>query len=392
MRKEFGRTLTLATGAGTGAVAVYFLDAHAGAGRRALVRDKAYHGFKRLGEAMVTVASDAAGKSHAVMPALKHRLFDETVDDGVLIERVRAKLGRYVSHPGSIQVDSERGAITLRGPILESERKGLLRRTARVPGVREVRDALEPHAAPGVTPGLQGEGGRKGERFELFQRTWSPATRFAAGSLGAGLAFAGLRRGGPAGWAFGLLGAGWCARALANMPLRGIFGLDRGAVSIRLQKTINLNAPISEVFALWSSYDNFPRFMPHVIEVKDLGRGLSRWRIKALPGLSTEWEAEITELVPYRTLAWRSLPGAAVPNEGVVRFQPNGKGGTTVDVKLAYHPPAGAIGHAFAALLGADPKKKLDRDLMIMKDFVERTPSHVGRTAGTAGTIGPSVG
>jgi hypothetical protein len=56
---------------------------------------------------------------------------------------------------------------------------------------------------------------------------------------------------------------------------------------------------------------------------------------------------------------------------GVVRFQPNANGSTTVHIHMSYNQPAGAIGHALATVLGADPKKKMDDDLMRMKTMIE---------------------
>jgi uncharacterized membrane protein len=39
---------------------------------------------------------------------------------------------------------------------------------------------------------------------------------------------------------------------------------------------------------------------------------------------------------------------------------------------MSYTPPAGAIGHGLALLLGADPKSQMDEDLARMKAFIER--------------------
>jgi uncharacterized membrane protein len=46
-------------------------------------------------------------------------------------------------------------------------------------------------------------------------------------------------------------------------------------------------------------------------------------------------------------------------------------GGTRLDIKMSYNPPAGALGHVVAKLFGADPKTKLDEDLLRMKTFLE---------------------
>ena len=42
-----------------------------------------------------------------------------------------------------------------------------------------------------------------------------------------------------------------------------------------------------------------------------------------------------------------------------------------VHIQLSYNPPAGAVGHAVAALFGADSKTEMDEDLMQMKTMIE---------------------
>lgn len=389
MERNLDRTLTAAGGAGLGAGLLYILDPQAGGARRARLRDRTVHAFKRAGDALEMVASDLVGRSHGIRPRLRHALDHEPVDDRVLAERVRAKLGRYVSHPRSIAVQCQDGKVTLSGPVIAREASALLARVRRLPGVREVRDSLTPHEKTAGVPGLQGGGPRRGERFELWQASWTPAFRLLAGSAGAGLLLSGLRSGSPRGWLAAAGGAGLLARAWYNEPIRRIFGIGFGPAAVRLQKAINIDAPVDAVYRAFASYDNFPRFMPHVKEVRDLGEGRSHWKVHALPGATVEWDAEITELIADRSLGWTSLPGASVPNAGIIRFSGNRKGGTTVDIKLGYHPPAGEVGHAFARLLGADPKRKLDRDLMIMKEFVERQAAAASDGSLRPGDISP---
>lgn len=60
-----------------------------------------------------------------------------------------------------------------------------------------------------------------------------------------------------------------------------------------------------------------------------------------------------------------------VRHSGQVHFRGNDDGSTTVDVRLVYDPVAGAVGHTFARLLGADPKRQMDDDLLRMKTFLE---------------------
>lgn len=408
MDRILDRTLTAAGGAGLGAGMLYILDKGSGGRRRARLRDKAVHAVKQAGDIVGMVVSDVAGRSHGIRPALRHALAKERVDDRVLAERVRAKLGRYVSHPRSIGVSARDGKVTLTGPIIAREAPALLAHIRHVPGVRQVEDSLTPHEKTAGVPGLQGgsrrsgergahkdeRGAHKGERFELMQAAWTPAVRFAAAASAIGL-IAEARRGGFRGWISAAAGAGLMARAWFNEPIARIFGIGTGPAAIRLQKTINIDAPVDLVYRMFAGYDNFPLFMPHVKEVRDLGEGRSHWKVQVLPGASAEWDAELTELIADRSLGWTSLPGSSIPNAGIIHFSPNSRGGTTVDIKLGYHPPAGEVGHAFARLLGADPKRKLDRDLMIMKDFIERhaaaTTSDGGAAVG-AGAAGRERG
>lgn len=374
MRRKFDPALAAAGGAGLGAGLHYLLDPRSGARRRSRLKGRAIHAVKRAGDALGSAAADMAGRSNALAPLLR-RAFrgGAPVEDRILAERVRAKLGRYVSHPRSISVIAADGAVTLSGPVLAREAPALLAHIRKVPGVLSVADALVPHGSGDGVPGLQGgHAPRRGERFELLQACWSPAFRLGAAGAGAACLLTGLARGGLRGAGEALAGLSLLARAWYNEPLRRVLGIGYGPAAVRLQKAVNIDAPVDLVFRVFASYDNFPLFMPHVMEVKDMGGGRSHWKVRAIPGVTVEWDAVITELIADRSLGWTSLEGAAVPNAGVIHFSPNRRGGTLVDIKLGYHPPAGELGHAFARLLGADPKRKLDRDLLIMKEFIER--------------------
>lgn len=97
--------------------------------------------------------------------------------------------------------------------------------------------------------------------------------------------------------------------------------------------------------------------MSHLKEVRDLGHGRSHWIAAGPVGLPVEWDAEITELAPTEIMAWRSVPGSVVVNAGRIRFHPAPDGGTRLDIRISHQPPAGAVGHVIARLLGSDPKR-----------------------------------
>ena len=177
MDKNFDRALAAAGGAGLGAGLHYLLDPRAGARRRSRLRGLVAHAVMRAGDAIGSAAADVAGRSHAIRPLVR-RAFrgGGPVEDRILAERVRAKLGRYVSHPRSISVIAADGAVTLAGPVLAREAPGLLAHIRKVPGVVSVENALVPHEKSDGVPGLQGGSApRRGERFELLQACWTPA-------------------------------------------------------------------------------------------------------------------------------------------------------------------------------------------------------------------------
>ncbi|QNA91088.1 SRPBCC family protein [Massilia sp. Dwa41.01b] len=118
---------------------------------------------------------------------------------------------------------------------------------------------------------------------------------------------------------------------------------------MELEKSIRIDASPDEVYELWSNYENFPRFMSHVVEVRDIGRRRSHWVVQGPAGTQFEFDSVLTEQSKNRRLAWRSEPGAQIPNAGSVEFEPY-RGGTRVTVRLSYTPPAGVLGHGLASL------------------------------------------
>jgi uncharacterized membrane protein/gas vesicle protein len=190
-----------------------------------------------------------------------------------------------------------------------------------------------------------------------------------------------LMRRSPLRMAIGVAGLVLLARSASNMPLRSM--IQRGTSAGRtydLEKSIWIDAAPEEVYDLWTDYENFPRFMSHVIEVRDLGHRRSHWVVQGPAGTRLEWDAVLTEQSRPHRLAWRSEPGAEIPQSGSVTFEPS-RGGTLVTVRMSYTPPAGAIGHGLAMLLGADPERQMEEDLARMKSFIERgsLPRDAGR-------------
>ena len=139
----------------------------------------------------------------------------------------------------------------------------------------------------------------------------------------------------------------------------------------RVEKAVGIGAPVEVVFDLFSDFENLPRWMEHIREVRRTGRRYTRWRADAPAGMEIEWEAETTVFEPDRRIAWRSVRGD-IETDGEVVFTALGPDETEMRVVLGYDPPGGRLGAAFARLLGQDPERQLAEDLERFRRIAER--------------------
>jgi uncharacterized membrane protein len=361
-----------------GAGIAYMLDPRGGRRRRSLIRDQFAHLWRKNIHNLGNIGRYVHGQSLGLL-ALLGQPFQRQIDlpDAKLVARVRTALGRASSHPHAIRVDADQGRVLLRGLVLARELPRVVSRVSRVRGVKELINRLESHGNPENIPSLQGQNARAGRRLGILREYWSPTTRLAVGGFGCGMTTYGLARKDLTGAALALVGLGLFTRAASNLPLKRLTGIHAGRRAIDIQKTININAPLEDVFRFLIDYENFPHFMHNIREVRDLGNGRSRWVVAGPAGMPVEWNSILTDYVPYEIIAWKSEPGSVVAHAGAVRFQRNDDGSARVDIKMSYNPPAGAIGHGLATLFGADPKHELDADLLRVKTLLETGhPAH----------------
>lgn len=357
-------------GLGIGVLAMYFLDPDRGGRRRALVGDKVMSAGRDLPDAVGVTARDISNRARGAWAQATKLFTSDDASDQVIEARVRAKLGRVVSHPHAVHVTSRGGNITLNGVILAREVPELVKNVMDVRGVKTVDCQLKEHNSPEGVPSLQG-GSTREARSEFMQQNWSPAARVAAGAAGTAALAYGITKRDAVGFGLSAAGAALLARSATNIELQRLLGFGGGRTAITIDKSINVAAPPDVVYALWSNFENFPQFMTNVLEVKSINDNLSHWKVAGPAGVPVEWDAEITRVEPGEMIAWKSVEGSTVANAGYVLFEPTDDGGTEVTVRISYNPPAGAIGHAVARAFGADPKSEMDTDLMRMKTLLE---------------------
>jgi hypothetical protein len=205
-------------GAGLGAGLMYLLDPQGGRRRRALARDKTVSALKTGGNTALKTGKNLGNRTKGLVHEAGSLLHRGEVDDKVLCDRVRSKIGRIASRPSDIEVSSLEGRVKLLGsvPVLEADR--LLATVAKVKGVKDVDCQLQFLESEDAS--LQGNGSSRSR----LARAWKPATLILAGTGGAALAIAGFKRRDKVGAALGAAGIG----LLANSFTRGRNGREEG--------------------------------------------------------------------------------------------------------------------------------------------------------------------
>lgn len=359
---------SLLFGAGIGAGIMYFMDPNLGDRRRALIRDQVIRFQRRADESIETAVRDMRNRARGIMAEGMSRIDQEPASDRVIEERVRARLGFLTRHPRAVQVQVQNNIATISGDVLANEVDNLLAGVKKVRGVQRVENQLRVHETTENIPQLQGAGWMPGDdRSSLM---WSPSTRLLAGASASSLLVWGMGKGGIIGTLAQIGGVALGVRALTNLDFGRLTGMTEESDAVRIRKTININAPVDQVYSLWSNFENFKQFMSNIEEIKDLGNGKSHWVVKGPAGSKVEFDAMTTENRPNEMIAWETTEDAAVKHRGQVRFRES-ETGTQVNVNMAYTPPAGVAGHTVAKLFGKDPKSEMNADLARMKSLLE---------------------
>lgn len=365
--------IVIAAATAFGAGLMYWLDPSAGRRRRARAVEKAIH-WRQAGvhEVDMTVR-DVGHRLYGRALEARARLKREPVASGVLVQRVRARIGRLVSHPGAICVTAADGYVTLSGAVLADEVTRLISAVRAVRGVREVLSDLQVHETPSSVPSLQAGGPSEAQVAERVScASWPKAARGGAATIGAGMAILGRRAANPMVKGAALLAGGaLITRALTDVPLSRLVGLRSGRRAVVIDKSITINQSVEQVFNCFRDVTGFPHFMSHVRAVEVVDDKHHRWVVDGPAGIPIRWKSEVTRMEPNRLVAWRSVPGSLVESAGKVVFTPVGDGSTRIEIQMSYNPVVGLLGHFVARLFGVDPKSLFDDDLVRMKTYLE---------------------
>ncbi|HEX3177417.1 MAG TPA: SRPBCC family protein [Methylomirabilota bacterium] len=143
-----------------------------------------------------------------------------------------------------------------------------------------------------------------------------------------------------------------------------------------IEQSIDVDVPVRTAYNQWTQFEEFPRFMEGVEQVRQLDDKRLHWRAK-VAGKVKEWDAEITEQTPDQRIAWTSRSGAW--NAGVVTFHKLDDNRTRVMLQIDYDPQ-GVVENVGDAVGFVGMRVK--GDLQRFKDFVESRGRETGAWRG----------
>src|SRR5262245_38155326 len=152
---------------------------------------------------------------------------------------------------------------------------------------------------------------------------------------------------------------------------------------MRIEQSIDVNVPVRTAYNQWTQFEEFPRFMEGVEEVRQLDDKRLRWKAR-IGGKTKEWDAEITQQRPDERIAWTSRGGAF--NAGVVTFHRLSDTVTRVMLQLEYEPEGVVenVGDAVGVV-----SARVNGDLERLKEYIEARGHESG---GWRGEVGRGVG
>lgn len=144
-----------------------------------------------------------------------------------------------------------------------------------------------------------------------------------------------------------------------------------------IEKSIEINVPVRAAYNQWTQFEEFPKFMEGVKQVKQLDDKHLHWKAD-VGGKEKEWKAEITEQIPDERIAWTSRGGAL--NAGVVTFHRLSDSKSKVMLQMEYDPQGFVenVGDAVGVVT-----QRVQGDLERFKQYIENRGQETGAWRGT---------
>lgn len=143
-----------------------------------------------------------------------------------------------------------------------------------------------------------------------------------------------------------------------------------------VEASTEVDVPMRTAYDQWTQFEEFPRFMGSVDEVRQVDDTHLHWKAR-VAGKPKAWNAEITEQIPDERIAWHSTSGPL--SMGVVTFDKMGENRTRVTLRMVYGPETldEKIGDALGTM-----KLEAKRNLEQFKALMEQRGTESGAWRG----------
>ncbi len=158
----------------------------------------------------------------------------------------------------------------------------------------------------------------------------------------------------------------------ARKPDVSALAVDTPEARELVGRSITVNRPRQEVYAVWRNFENLASFMENVEHVAVIDQQRSHWVVSAPAGRTVEWDSVLVEDIRGELIRWRSTDDADIIHSGHIEFRDApGNRGTEVTATIVYDAPAGKLGKVIAKLFQKEPKIQSRRDLRRFKQLME---------------------
>ncbi len=140
----------------------------------------------------------------------------------------------------------------------------------------------------------------------------------------------------------------------------------------KIEQSIELEVPVETAYNQWTQFEEFPRFMDGIEEVRQVDDAQLHW-VADFGGKRHEWDAEITEQLPDERIAWKALDGKT--NAGVVTFHHISPERSKVMVQMEWDEEG--LLEKLGSAIGSDDRK-VKADLERFKEMIEARGEETG--------------
>lgn len=133
-----------------------------------------------------------------------------------------------------------------------------------------------------------------------------------------------------------------------------------------VKEAVDVEVPVHTAYNQWTQFEEFPAFMEGVERIDQRTDTLTHW-VTNVNGVQREFDAQITEQLPDRRVAWMTVDGET-RQAGLVVFQPIDATTTKVVLHMNWVPEG--LAESAADKLGF-VKRQVAGDLKRFKMYIE---------------------